>query len=326
MLNNGGQESQITRSLRDRPLVTVIIATKDRPQMLRKCLNLLLSQDYKPFEIIVVDNSTLISAINQIANDFPAVNFIVTRENHSNPSILRNIGATNAHGEILALIDDDSMVCDGWMEALVEAIILDGVGGVVGRVIEAGSPEVNTDEIGRFTSDGRITTNFNNTIPRYVDVEFMYGCNLAVRRKVLEKVGLYDPWFGITYEETDLSFRIKHAGYRIIYAPQMIIEHVLAPRPVGVVRRSAEFNLSSRFVSCRSLAYMCVSHFGLQRAYARVGFYVLPKTALKEAYLDMSIMKILAVPTVTIAAIVGYLMAAFRWLGLHQLPKMPSKE
>jgi len=303
-------------------MISVIIATRDRAEVLARCLEHVMTQEGGPFETIIVDNSVDQQSTRAVVARFPGVNYLRADPNKRNLALMRNLGIQASHGEILAFIDDDTLVAPGWLSALVEAFADPQVGGVSGRVIETDTPEVCTPEIGRFTPRGQITMNFNNMIDRPVPVEFLYGCNMAFRRSALARVGMYDPWYGIVYEEQDLSFRIRKAGYRTLFHPGLTGQHLKASRPAGVTRRSNEFDSRSLHVSSRSLSYLCVSHFGVRFDFARVAFVNLPKGALRSFVDQPSLPRLLAIPAVLTGGLVGYLMAAARKFHIHRPPAL----
>jgi cellulose synthase/poly-beta-1,6-N-acetylglucosamine synthase-like glycosyltransferase len=302
------------------PLVSVVIATRDRPEVLKQCLERLFDQSYELFEIVVVDNSADLST-GQVVREFPVV-YVRENPGHSNPARMRNQGIARSKGDILALIDDDTLVLEGWMRSLVAAFDDPDLGGVTGRVMESGVPVVTTTEIGQFSPRGELTMNFDNLIPQSVPVDFMYGCNMAVCRSALQEAGAYDPWLGIIYEEQDLSFRIRAAGYKLLFVPDMAVEHLKAPRPHGVVQRPGRFDPKSLFASCRSLAYLCVSHFGLRMDFATVAFINLPKAASRRFVKAPSLSGLLAILATVGGGLVGYLMACARRLSLHLPPPL----
>lgn len=309
-------------TITDQPLVSVIIATRDRPQELSQCLAHLFCQTYTPFEVIVVDNSENESLSFMVVRSFQKARYIRVNPKTKNPALMRNCGINKSKGEILAFIDDDSVVMPGWMQALADAFKDKNVGGVTGRVIEDDQTEIETERIGRFSPTGEITMNFNNRIKKKVDVDFLYGCNMAVSRNALQKSGLYDPWFGITYEEQDLSFRIQEATFSLKYIPSMVAYHLKAPRSMNVIQRSTRFNVKSQFITCRSLAFLCVTHFGLRWDFAKVAFLNLPKGAGRVFINKPSLSNLLKIPATLLGAIIGYVMAGLRKLKLHSIPAL----
>lgn len=307
---------------RTAPTVSIIIATRDRAEVLDQCLEHVQAQDGAPLEVIVVDNSVDQLRTLAVIRRHSDIIYLRADPRKRNPALTRNLGIQASRGEILAFIDDDTLVAPGWLSALVNAFMDPQVGGASGRVVEADAPEVCTPEIGRFTPRGEITMNFNNIIDQSVPIEFLYGCNMALRRSMLLIVGQYDPWFGIMYEETDLSFRIRRTKSQLQFVPGMMVQHLRAPRPSGVVQRSDNIDVRSMYLSCRSLAYLCVSHFGLRRDFARVAFVNLPKGAMRSFVDQPSANRLLKVPTVLVGGLVGYGMAAARGRGIHRPPTL----
>lgn len=306
-------------------MVSVIIATRDRSAVLKQCLQHLMAQESVFREIIIVDNSVDQQSTLTVVERFSGAVYLRADPAKRNPAIMRNMGIHASRGDILAFIDDDTLVEPGWLQALVDVFAEPQVGGVTGRVVEADAPEVCTNEIGRFSTRGEITMNFNNTISHSVPVDFLYGCNMAVRRSVLDRFGYYDQWYGIVYEEQDLSFRISRAGFQLVFVPGMVGRHLKAPRPSGVTHRSGEFDTGSLYRSCRSLAYLCVSHFGPKPDFARVAFVNLPKGALRSFVDQPSISGFLRIPAVLTGVFTGYAMAAARGIGIHHPPTLTPR-
>lgn len=302
------------------PLVSVIIATRDRSAVLMQCLQHIVEQDYAHYEIVVVDNSVEQQKTMDVVRCFDDLIYLRADPQKRNPAAMRNTGIQASRGDILAFIDDDTLVTPGWFEALVQAFHSPEVGGVVGRVIEADAPEVNTAEVGRFSPRGEITMNFNNLIGHPVEVEFLYGCNMALRRSAMRSVGLYDPWSGFAYEEQDIGFRVRRGGWKLLYVPGMTGTHLKAPRPQGVSRRSDSFDVPSVFRSCRSLAFLCVAHFGVRTDFARVALVNIPK-GMTRSFIDApSSSNFLKIPAAVLGATLGYGMAVAVRLGLHRAP------
>lgn len=305
--------------------VSIIIPTRDRAVVLEQCLQHISAQGGSLLETIVVDNSVDQQSTQTVVTRFPGTKYIRADPNKRNPASMRNLGIQASRGDILAFIDDDTLVAAGWLRAVAEAFADPDVGGVVGRVIEADASEVNTTEIGRFSPRGEITMNFNNTIDVPVPVEFLYGCNMAVRREALVAHRMFDPWLAMAYEDTELGLRLHAMRCHLLFWPAMKATHLRWVRPDKVMRRSENLDLASLYRSCRSLAYLCVSHFGLRSNFARVAFINLPKGALRSFVDQPSVRRLLRMPAMLAGGITGYAMAAARKLGIHRPPALVKK-
>lgn len=103
------------------PLVSVIIATYKRTDFLRMTLNSVANQDFKDFEIIVVDDGTLSNDNLILCQEFEKVHYLKI-ENSGGPSRPRNIGIQNATGKYIAFVDDDDIWLSDKLKKQVEIL------------------------------------------------------------------------------------------------------------------------------------------------------------------------------------------------------------
>ena len=143
-----------------------------------------------------------------------------------------NQGLPHAHAPLLAFTDDDVDIPPSWIHAIAtffrEHPEYDGGMGRVHIPPAVTDPEV----IER-------ARRFHGTLPLFDagdavrEVREMFGCNMAVRRHVFERVGLYDERLGVgasgLCEDTELSARMRRAGMRIGYMPAAVIYHTVDP-------------------------------------------------------------------------------------------------
>jgi len=303
------------------PLVSVVIATRDRPQILAQCLEAVLAQEYSPREIVVVDNSCSDQS-EQIVAELGITQYVRESSGTDNVSYLKNQGIRQSRGQIVALLDDDSIVEPGWLEAVVAVFKDASVGGVTGRVIEDAFPVDVSPDVAWLSPRDDMLCNFNNLWPEPVEVDYLYGCNMAWRRSVLEKAGGFDPWMSYSRGEQELSLRVKQAGYRLLFHPDVVVRHLRAPRAEGTVQRSGAKDFRSRMIHCRSLTYQYARHFGLSRDLLHLTLWRLPKGDL-GAFRRQPSGTHLVMPGVTLLGVLwGYLYAGLAAAGLHSAPKV----
>jgi GT2 family glycosyltransferase len=308
--------------------VSIIIITCNRPFLLRHCLKRVLEQKYPHKEVIVVDSSSNNESECVVA-EFPEVITVRLRGQRNNMPQARNEGIAASSGDIIAFIDDDSMVSPGWLEALVEAYRDETVGATGGRVISR--PEPHCDE-----STGSPTlivkpsgvviaknTYLSSTVQ--TEVDHLIGCNMSFLRKALEQVGGFDPNYTLTNlrEETDLCIRVKKAGWRIIFAPKMVVTHfsARASRPFFTELPGVQFS------NGRNTTYFAIKNFGLNPRTSVGQSLELGKSFTRAAYLaGVAIIGVLAQ---VVGRIVG-LEVGIAWLISHQrrvaaAPKIGSR-
>ncbi len=246
--------------------VSIIIITRNRPFLLRHCIERVLSQPYPHKEIIVVDSSSNDES-EQVVAKYPAVISVRLRGQHNNMPQARNAGLGASSGDILAFVDDDAMVQPGWLAALVKTYQDETIGAVGGRVIEMpepycdeirGSPAMFIKPSGRVILKDRGASGMGD-----LEVDHIPGCNMSFRREVLEQVGGFDPNYTLTNsrEETDLCIRVKKAGWRIMFVPTMAVVHFsfrAIYKPYFLQRPLCQFSTG------RNSMYLAIKHFGLK--------------------------------------------------------------
>jgi GT2 family glycosyltransferase len=223
-------------------LLSVVIATRNRASRLAECLEALLR--YPPpaawdVEIVVVDNGSV-----------DATRSVVTAAEHARPAraevhyVLEprvgkafavNAGTAVARGALVAFLDDDVTVDARWMEAVVEAFSRDPTLDLLAGAVLDGDPNGGGVAI-TFAHESR-TLDAGTSL-----VGLVLGCNLAVRREVLRRVGGRDtrlgPGRGLAFEDIDFVYRVLRAGFRGHFSPLAAVVHRPAPRnrPVELPR------------------------------------------------------------------------------------------
>jgi GT2 family glycosyltransferase len=251
-----------------RPLsVSVVIATMERPDEMRICLEHLAAQSARPREVVVVDASSS-SSTAQVMEQFPWARYFRNDAGVGTLPRSRRIGVDETDGEVVAFLDDDAYADEGWLQALAAAYE-PGIGGVGGQA-RNGVPDELTDgldEIGRLLPNGLVTGHFAADPGRDLDVDHLIGCNMSFRREALAASGGIPEWpAGVSAlrEDLFLSLRVRDAGWRLRFTPRAGVFHVGAPQVKG--RR---FDLRYDFTGVRNHLFVLVVHFGIRSPYVR---------------------------------------------------------
>jgi glycosyltransferase involved in cell wall biosynthesis len=225
-----------------KPVVSVVIPTYRRPEMLERCLRAVIEQDFDaPFEIIVADDEpsdVTLALITRLraeqaaappvrlaasagmgaaivaapSEPMPALRYIAMRDAHG-PAAARNAGWRAASGRIVAFTDDDCRPMPGWLRAGVAALH-DGIAGVDGRVIVP-VPSPPTDAQRTLTGLER---------SRFVTANCFY------RKAALLEAGGFDERFAAPWrEDSDLYFTLLERGRRLERVPAAIVVHPVRP-------------------------------------------------------------------------------------------------
>lgn len=213
------------------PLVSVIIPLWNGQKYIEACLSAILAQDYSSLEVIVVDNASEDGSADLVTEKFSTAKLIRNKRNLGFAGGC-NTGLKIAEGDILVLLNQDTIVRPNWLRALSNAL-QDQKFGIAGCKIfypdgetiqHAGAwIEWPVGEAHHYGQRERDTGEWDT--PRMV--EYVTGAAMAFRREVLETVGFLDEafWPGY-YEDIDFCFRVREAGYEIWYIPEATLTHV----------------------------------------------------------------------------------------------------
>jgi len=253
--------------------ISVVIPTRNRPDWVEKCIEHLLRQDPHPFEILVVDASSNRDTTNMLDSKYHFVKHLPFYDAMNQRHESKNIGFRHSEGDIVAFLDDDSLVQDGWLKACLDSFVSPDIGCVGGRVIDindpAGDEKREEGDIGKITYKGVRINNFHRVLDHNIDVDHLRGGNIAIRKEILENMGGYDSYYTGTnvFEETDVCLRIKKLGYRLVYNSKMLEEHHFAPREK--IQRYQD-NFRTAFYIVRNGAYGMLVNCGFIRGLAFV--------------------------------------------------------
>ena len=213
--------------------VSVIIPVWNGRQYLPICLDALLVQDCPDFEVIIVDNGSADGSADFVAENYSQARLIRNQRNLGFAGGC-NVGLRAAHGNVLVLLNQDTVVQPGWLKTLVKALEDPQVGVVGCKILEADGKTLNhcggsLDLMSAQTQHRGAGELDQGQYDEAVDVEYVTGAALAVRRDVLEQVGLMDErFFPGYYEDTDFCLRVREAGFRIRYVPDAVIIHYVS--------------------------------------------------------------------------------------------------
>jgi GT2 family glycosyltransferase len=210
-------------------LVSIVVPTCRRPQLLSHCMASLLLQrfDASRFEIVVVDDAPCSSTRN-VVDDWaavaaaagPAITYIASGGPHG-PAAARNRGWRAARGAIIAFTDDDTVAGADWLLQGLCAFAPD-VQAVWGRIDMPLSTQ---------------PTDYERDAKNLESAEFVTA-NCFCPKHVLEELDGFDERFRLAWrEDADLYFRLLGRAGRIVHAPAAVITHPIRPAPWGVSLR-----------------------------------------------------------------------------------------
>ena len=213
--------------------ISVIICTRDRAESLRLTLDSLFSPSNRlspRWEAIVVDNDSRDSTgqiCREFGERFPAHFRWLVEKKHGKSNAL-NSAIAAARGEILAFSDDDVLCAPDYIQAIQTVFKQHPADAIQGRILlecEGGHPDWLDQYLG-------LTVGWRDCGDEVVELDgTLCGTNMIVKAEVFRRIGSFLPELGPGIiglgEETEVSLRMRQAGCRMLYAPQILIRHRL---------------------------------------------------------------------------------------------------
>lgn len=213
------------------PFVSVVVVCWNAADVLGRCLERLLAQDYANREIVVVDDGsdddTL--AVAERASARGPLTLVRSDGNRGCPAA-RNLGLRHAGGEIVAFVDADGFAAPDWLTRIVAAFGEDRtIGGVASTVFYDDNPMVVNGAGGTVNRQGWAADLSMNESYEVAELaaEALYpmGCGMAIRREALDRVGPFDDRMLNYYDDVDYGTRLWRAGYRVVVAADAWVDH-----------------------------------------------------------------------------------------------------
>jgi len=208
------------------PFFSVVIPTYGRPGQLMACLEALTRIEYgrDRFDVLVVDDGGPVPMDGVIARFGEQLNLRHIRQEHAGPARARNTGAAGARGRFLVFTDDDCTPAPDWLRSLALRFAGSPDHGICGRTVNA------------------IPDNLWSGASQLL-IDYLYGCynadsyrshffaanNLALPADRFQAIGGFDTTFpGAGGEDRELCDRWLRHGWRLTYAPEVIVAHAHA--------------------------------------------------------------------------------------------------
>jgi glycosyltransferase involved in cell wall biosynthesis len=220
------------------PLVSVIVPTRDRPELLARCVDGLLNRtDYERIELLIVDNDSVELPTRSLLDELHAQGraTILPYAGPFNYSAINNMAARAAHGDVLLLLNNDiDVIRPDWLREMVSHAIRPEVGVVGakllypdGRVQHGGvalAPDGTISHMQRLADRNDVGYGGQLALTRCLSA--VTGACMAIRREVYFEIGGLDAVnLPIAFNDIDLCLRAGDYGYRVVWTPYACLFH-----------------------------------------------------------------------------------------------------
>lgn len=220
----------------DGPLVSIIIPSKDNPEILEQCLRSLREKtDYSNYEITIVDNGS--SDINRGIYEELSAKYRCRyhyEKRDFNFSYMCNTGARISKGEYFVFLNDDIEISDGeWLDRMLGQAELPHVGAVGAKLLypgtsliqHAGVISIESGPVHEFARmDDKENYYFNRNRLDF-DVLAVTAACLLIKKDRFDEIGGYDEELVVAYNDIDLCMKLVEAGYYNVIRNDAVLYH-----------------------------------------------------------------------------------------------------
>jgi GT2 family glycosyltransferase len=221
---------QVVRDLPEQPLVSIIIPSHDQHEVLARCIDSISRSSYRSFEILIAENHSkepeTFAYYKQLA-DRPEVR-LLTWDRPFNYAAVNNWAASQARGEVLLLLNNDTEVRNAdWLERMLEHALRPEVGAVGSKLyypdgsIQHGGVILGVRGVAEHAHRywPGASSGYAHRLSVVQELSAVTGACLMMRRSVFKQVGGFDERYVIACNDIDLCLRVRRHGYRVLWTP-----------------------------------------------------------------------------------------------------------
>jgi GT2 family glycosyltransferase len=210
-------------------MISVVIPNYNGKKYLKMCLRAVSNQIYTDFEIIVIDNASTDDSYEWLKG-YKHITFKRLDKNYGFSRAV-NEGIKLAQGEYILLLNNDTELCEGFLERSLETLLKDEkIFSISSQMIQYRNKKLIDDAGDGYTilgwgykrGDGKSIAQFNK------NKKVFSSCAGAAlyRKAILEEIGYFDENFFAYMEDVDISYRAMIYGYKNVYCPDAKVYHI----------------------------------------------------------------------------------------------------
>ncbi len=224
---------------------SIVIVNHNGGSLIPACIESVFKHTHD-FELILVDNHSKDNSDLEVANKFPEV-LVLKNSDNVGFAKANNMGIRRAKGQWVVLLNPDTVVTPGWLDALARcAQSSPEIGIATPKLLRPDKRTLDsTGHLFNFRTGYSIDRGSDEPDEgQYDSVEEVPSCCFAcalVKRQLIEDIGLLDERMVLYFEDVDYCLRARVAGWKVLYCPSSIVYHArggLTSKPPAYLRRT----------------------------------------------------------------------------------------
>ncbi len=210
-------------------MINIIIVNYNGLQYLDHCLSSLIQQNYRDFDVTIVDNASQDGSVAYIQEKFPWVRVVQSQENQGYGAAV-NKGILKSSGEYILTLNNDTEVHPDFLRELLIAIESSPYNGMAAPKMLFPDGRINSTGLA-ISRSGAVWDRgiFEEDKGQYDTCTSILGpCGGAAlyRRTMLESIGLFEEDYFLYYEDADIALRACNGGWKCVFAPHARVMHL----------------------------------------------------------------------------------------------------
>ncbi|MFA4989829.1 MAG: glycosyltransferase [Candidatus Omnitrophota bacterium] len=196
--------------------VSLYIPCFNAEKTIRECLDGVMQQSYPIDEILIIDDGSQDKTVD-IVSQYPVK--IIRNGKNKGLAASRNTSFRQARNEFVAALDADCLAHSDWLKQLMDCFEDEDIAGAGGTLVEK-----YTDSAADRWRALHMSQEWGKELIE--NPPFLYGSNTVFRKSILQSISMYNELFRNNYEDVNLSFALYAQGFRLIYNPKSVVEHL----------------------------------------------------------------------------------------------------
>jgi len=240
--------------------LSVVIVNYNGREYADKCIASVFASKTKNLEVIVVDNYSSDNSVKELTQRYSCYgrNFqVIGLDQNYGPAKARNVGVKAARGEIIAFLDNDTLVDEFWAEAAIKEFSASAEVGAIQCKLLLSKERNKIDYVGEYLGQNgflvqraRAGSTDTGKFNKRCEILAAKSAGMFIRKKVFEQAGGFDDDYFIYVEETDLGWRSWLSGYKVVYVPSSIVYHEFGTS--SVILGKVKNNYNAKFHGCKN--------------------------------------------------------------------------